>query len=96
MQSPGGWPEVPCVQCGRRVPNLPWGERCPECAAARRRRATRLSRWIALAATVVAALYVLWRTPADPTARYYGALAIIVTYLVVRRIAHRVAMEVMP
>lgn len=96
MPSFGGSPEVPCMQCGRRVPGLGWGDRCADCIAERRRRASRLSRWIALAVSAVAAVSVFSRLPSDPTARYYGGLAIIVTYIVVRRIVQRIAMEVLP
>jgi hypothetical protein len=42
------------------------------------------------------AAYVAWRVPRDPTARFYGAIAIVVTYIIVRRIASRVAMEFLP
>lgn len=95
MLSPGGSPEVPCAKCGRRVAGLPWGELCPDCRAELQRRASRLARWIAIAATALAAVYVWSRMPADPMARYYGLLAIVVTYILVRRIAARIAMEMM-
>lgn len=95
MPSLGGPPEVPCSKCGRRTPGLPWGELCPECLADRKRRASRLAGWIALAATALAALYVGLRVPSDPTARYYGLLAIVVTFILVRRIAARIAMEML-
>jgi hypothetical protein len=39
------------------------------------------------------ALYVALRVPADPTARMYAAIATLATYIIVRRIATRVAME---
>lgn len=91
----GGLPEVPCAKCGRRVRGLAWGALCAECAAERQRRASRLSGRIALAATVLAAVYVWLRIPSDPAARYYGALAVVITYVLVRRIAQRIAMEVM-
>jgi hypothetical protein len=77
------------------VAGLPWGELCPDCRAERQQRASRLARWIALAATALAAVYVWSRTPADPMGRYYGLLAIVVTYILVRRIAARIAMEMM-
>jgi len=96
MPSFGGSPEVPCIQCGRRVPGLGWGDRCAECTAERRRRASRLSRWIALAVTALVAVSIFYRLPPDPTARYYGVLAVVVTYIVVRRIVQRIAMEVLP
>jgi hypothetical protein len=91
----GGPPEVPCAKCGTRVAGLPWGELCPDCLTERKRRAARLGRWVAIAATALAALYVWLRMPTAPMGRYYGLLAIVVTYILVRRIAARVAMEMM-
>lgn len=96
MPSLGGLPEVPCAGCGRRVAGLAWGDLCPECAAARRRRASRLAGRIALVATVLTALWLTLRLPRDPNSRLYGALAVAVVYILVRRIASRVAMEFLP
>ncbi len=93
MLSPGGWPEVPCAKCGTRVPGLPWGELCPECRAERSARASRLANRISLAATALTAAYVVLRMPNDPTARFYGAVAVVATYIIVRRIVGRIAME---
>jgi len=91
----GGLPEVPCARCGERIAGLPWGELCPTCRAQRQRRASRLSNRISLAATVLMGLYVAFRMPSDPTARLYGAIAVLATYIIVRRIASRVALETM-
>ena len=91
----GGLPEVPCARCGERVAGLPWGELCPACRAQRQRRASRLATRISLAATILMGLYVAFRTPPDPMARLYGAIAVLATYIIVRRIAARVAMETM-
>ena len=91
----GGLPEVPCARCGERVAGLPWGELCPACRAQRQRRASRLATRISLAATVLMGLYVAFRMPPDPMARLYGAIAVLATYIIVRRIAARVAMETM-
>jgi hypothetical protein len=91
--SPSGLPDVPCAKCGRRLSGLPWGELCPECRAEREARASRLGRRISLAATVLMAAYVALRVPADPTARLYAAIAALATYIIVRRIVTRVAME---
>ncbi len=93
MLSRSGLPEVPCAKCGRRIGGLPWGELCPDCLADRKRRASRLARRISLAATVLMAAYVALRVPADPMARIYSAVAVLATYIIVRRIATRVAME---
>jgi hypothetical protein len=91
--SPGGLPEVPCAKCQRRVPGLPWGELCPECRAERAARASKLANRISLAATALTAAYVALRMPNDPTARLYGAVAVVATYIIVRRIVSRIAME---
>jgi hypothetical protein len=93
MLSPSGLPEVPCAKCGRRISGLPWGELCPECLDERKRRASRLAGRISLAATVLMAGYVALRVPADPMARLYAGIAVLATYIIVRRIATRVAME---
>jgi hypothetical protein len=91
--SPSGLPEVPCARCGRRISGLPWGELCPDCRAERQGRASRLAGRISLAATVLMAGYVALYVPADPMARLYSAIAVLATYIIVRRIATRVAME---
>jgi hypothetical protein len=39
------------------------------------------------------AAYIALRVPADPTARLYAGVATLATYIIVRRIASRVAME---
>lgn len=96
MPSLSGLPEVPCAKCGRRVPGLAWTGLCPECRWEREGRARRLSSRIALAATALMGLYLVFRLPPDPTARLYGGLAVVVTYVIVRRIASRLAMEFLP
>ena len=96
MRLPGGLPEVPCAKCERRVAGLPWGELCPECRAERHGRATRLAHRISLAATALMAAYVAFRLPGDPMSRLYGAIAVLATYIIVRRVASRAAMEFLP
>jgi hypothetical protein len=94
MLSPSGWAEVPCAACGTRVRGLAWGEICPDCRARRDSRATRLARRISLPATLLVGLYVIFRVPPDvPYARIYGVIAVLVTYIAVRRVVHRVALE---
>jgi hypothetical protein len=93
MPLPSGLPEVPCVRCQRRVRGLGWGELCPDCLAERKARASRLASRISLAATVLMAAYVALSVPAAPMARLYGAIAVLATYIIVRRIATLVAME---
>jgi len=91
--SPSGLPEVPCARCERRISGLPWGDLCPDCLAERKRRASRLAGRISLAATALMAAYVALGVPVDPMARLYSAIAVLATYIIVRRIATRVAME---
>jgi hypothetical protein len=96
VPSLSGLPEVPCVKCGRRVRGLGWGELCPDCLADRKRRASRLANRISLAATALMAAYVAIRVTAAPMARLYGGIAVLATYIIVRRIATQVAMEYLP
>jgi hypothetical protein len=96
VPSLSGLPEVPCARCERRIRGLGWGELCPDCLAERKRRATKLANRISLAATVLMAAYVAVRVSAAPMARLYGAIAVLATYIIVRRIATRIAMEYLP
>ncbi|MEP6572635.1 MAG: hypothetical protein ABJD11_08060 [Gemmatimonadota bacterium] len=96
MRSPSGWAEIPCAQCGTRVSGIDWGELCPACRQIRLQRARRLSLRISLPATLLLGLYVIFRMPPTPLARIYGALAVVITYVVLRRIVTRVAMELLP
>jgi hypothetical protein len=93
--SRGGLPEVPCPRCGERFVGLAWGELCPRCRAERSRRASKVANRISLAATLLTGLYVALTLPREPMARTYGAVAVLATYIIVRRIASRVAMETM-
>ncbi|HZE74364.1 MAG TPA: hypothetical protein VE091_03580 [Gemmatimonadales bacterium] len=96
MPSLSGLPEVPCAKCGKRVPGLAWTELCPECRWEREARARRLSSRVALAATALMGLYLMLRLPATPGLRLYAVIAVIATYIIVRRIASRLAMEFLP
>lgn len=93
MLSPSGWGEVPCARCGARVEGLGWGELCPACRSERQRRANRLARRISLLATLLVGLYAVFRLPPLPIARVYGVIAVLVTYIVVRKVVQRVAIE---
>ena len=95
MLSRGGLPEVPCARCGERLVGLAWGDLCPRCRKDRSRRASKVANRISLAATLLMGLYVALTLPPDPMARIYGAVAVLATYIIVRRIASRVAMETM-
>lgn len=96
MLSPSGWAEVPCARCERRVAGLAWGDLCPDCRTERSRRASRLARRISIPATLLVGLYVILRVPAFPVARFYGLLAVLTTYIVVRKVVQRVALEMLP
>jgi hypothetical protein len=96
MLSPSGLSEVPCARCGTRIAGLGWGELCPKCAAERAARANRLARRISLPATLLVGVYVLLRMPAFPLARIYGAITVLITWVVVRKIVQRVALELLP
>ena len=96
MPSLSGLPEVPCARCERRIRGLRWGDLCPDCLAERKGRARRLANRISLAATVLMALYVAIRVSGAPMARLYGAIAVLATYIIVRRIATQIAMEYLP
>ena len=95
MPSLGGLPEVPCAKCGKRVPRITWGDLCPECRWEREGRAKRIASRTALAATAVMGLYVMLRVPPDSTARLVSVIAVLATYVIVRRITTRLAMEMM-
>ena len=63
-----------------------------------RRRRSKLAlqyrRWmrrLILAATVLMAAYVMIRVPATSMARLYGGIAVLATYIIVRRIATAIA-----
>lgn len=94
MPLPGAWaPEVPCASCGTRVPGLGWGERCRACQARRLRRANRIASRISLTATLLTGLYAGYRLPPTDAARIYGMIVVVITYIAVRKIAQKVALE---
>ncbi len=96
MPLPVGWAEVPCAACGEHIPGLAWGELCADCLRARKRRANRVSSLISLAGTALTAAYVSFRLPAVPNARIYSVVLVVAVYVILRRIATRVAMEFLP
>ena len=69
------------------------GELCAECRRDIERRAGRLGRLIAAVSTILIAIYVVVRMPADPTARLVGAMSIVVWYLLTFLVAKRVLRE---
>ncbi len=97
MQLSGGSPDVPCLTCGKRVYGLSWGTDCPDCHTRRQARASRLGGRVALGATALMGLYVWLRVPPEPAlGRIYGIVAVLATYVIVRRIVSRIAMEYLP
>ena len=96
MPSPAGWREVPCVECGAFVEGIDVVQRCPACQKRRVARAAMIARWAALAATLAMALWVYWQGPATSLMRWTLIAAIPLTYVLVRTIALRIAMEVLP
>ncbi|HEX6088674.1 MAG TPA: hypothetical protein VFZ13_00805 [Gemmatimonadales bacterium] len=52
-----------------------------------------MARLISLAVTALAAAYVSLRIPPTPTARMWAAICVVVVYLIVRRVAKKVALE---
>lgn len=95
MLSLGGLqpPEVPCVVCGQRVPGLGWGERCRDCQGRRKRRANRLARRISLLTALAVAVILTYRAPPGTDARLWIGIGVVTTFLLVRVIVIRVAME---
>lgn len=92
MPSFGDLIEHECPRCHREV-TLPFGELCPACRNELDRRARGIARWVALGTTVAVAIYVILRVPAQPTPRLVGAMAVLIWYVLSRRIAFRVARE---
>ncbi len=94
--APGGDP-VPCVQCDRREAGLSWGDFCSVCRRERARRADRLAQRLAIVAALVLAAYLLiWRTPIHFAQRLFAAASVLLVYLVIRRIVSRLLQEFMP
>jgi len=96
VPSPPGWREVPCVACERFVEGIDFGERCRDCQRQRARRVAVIARRAALVATAATGAWVLSRPPASPTAQWTGIIAVPATYLLVRVIVGRLAMELLP
>jgi hypothetical protein len=63
--------------------------------AERNRRANRIASRISLTATLLVGFYAGYRLPATQMARLYGIIVVVITYIAVRKIAARVALEVL-
>lgn len=75
------------------VPGLAVGGICSECWRNIMRRASRISRWVAMGTTLPLALYMTLTLPAQRTARLTGLVAVLIWYLLSSLIAKRVALE---
>ncbi len=97
MPSRAGWPtEAPCIDCGKRTEGLLLGERCPMCVVRRERHASRVAGRIALGAAVLMAGYLFLRPLPGGSGRVYAGVAILITYLLVRKIASVIAIQMLP
>ena len=68
----------------------------PTAAGSGEARARRLASRISLAATALMAAYVRCACRRTRSARFYAVIAVLATYIIVRRIATRLAMEFLP
>ena len=94
MLSLGGLLEHECPRCHRAV-ELPLGALCDECRAEIRARAARLARWSARVTTVLVALYVWLRMPAEaaPAQQLVGIMGVAIWYMLTYRVVQRAARE---
>lgn len=94
MPSLSGSAEVPCARCSYRDPGLTWGALCHRCLAERKAFGNRWGRRAALVGAALTTLYVWLRVPMEvPLARTYGIIAIPAVYIIVYRIASKLAQE---
>lgn len=74
---------------------LAWGDYCSVCRAERERRANRVARRVGIAGAAVLAGWLIWRTPNEFVPRLFAAASVLLLYVVLRRVAARVALELM-
>lgn len=96
MQSHTGWREVPCVECGAFVEGIAFVQRCAACQKRRTARAAGVARLAALVGTLLMAAWVYSRGPTSSLMQWTAVAALPLTYVLIRSIALRVAMEVLP
>ena len=92
-QSPGVWGEFPCIECGKRVDGLRPSDRCPNCRWAREERASAMGRRAALVAVILYGVWAIVARPASPV--WLVAMGAPATYLFVRLLVSRIAVEVL-
>lgn len=95
MRLPTGFAEVPCARCGTFTKGLQFGELCPDCFRRRSMRANRLARLISLFAAAAFGAWVSIRMPPTPNARVWAMVGVVLTYLIMRRVVKKVAMELL-
>jgi hypothetical protein len=95
VPSPLGWPEVPCGACGRRVPDIDFNERCPDCQKRWQRRVTGVARRSALVGGAVTAAWSMMHPATSPEGQWYAVAAVPVVAVLVYKIAGRVAGEIL-
>ena len=88
-------PPAPCAKCGQRAAGLKWGDLCPECLAALRRRASPLARIISLLAVGGVIFYAFSRLTLTMSVRVWVAAIALATYFLVRKIVTQIAVEVL-
>ena len=95
MRSPlaSAEPPAPCASCLQRVPGVRWGDLCPDCEAALRRRANPIARRISLLAAMLVVFYAWWEITLTSRARVWVAAIALGTYFLARRITTQIAME---
>lgn len=96
MLSRTGSRDIPCVECGECVPDIDFGDRCPTCLARRTAKAARISRIASLGSTLLVGAWTVMTLPVSSTGRWYAALSVPLTYILVRKIAGPIAMEMLP
>ena len=95
---PAGSESHPCARCGTLTAGIAVGGRCAACVQAVARKASYIGRLVAVATTLLLAVYLvltLGRVPAawQGTARAVGGVAAVTWYLLTYRIVKRIALE---
>ena len=85
--------EHECPRCHTEV-ELPLGELCQDCREAIEMRARKISRYVALGATLPFAAYVYFRSPDDSTLQLVGISTVFVWYIITGLVTKRILLEV--
>jgi hypothetical protein len=84
---------VPCVRCDRREPGLAWGEYCSVCREERDKAANRVARRIAILGAALMGFGLFRQGLVDFKTRVFGAAAVVLVYLILRRLVSRGILE---